>query len=234
MTTIHVKGTIISDDIQRIYDWIGIEATSPSKVNKVLATSNKKDVEVIINSPGGNVFAGSEIFTALKEYPGKVIVKVVGVAASAASVIAMAADKIIMSPTANMMIHNVSTTVSGDYRQMQHAAEVLESTNKSVLNAYKTRTNKTDTELKDMMDAETWFNAQTAVAEGFADEIMFEEQHQHTSTFVASFGANILNDEALAKIKELIEVEDAKKTDNQHAEMQARLKLLEIGGIWNG
>lgn len=225
-----MKGTIISDDVQRIYDWIGIEATSPSKVHKILASSNKKDVEVLINSPGGNVFAGSEIFTALKEYAGNVTVKIVGVAASAASVIAMAADKIIMSPTANMMIHNVSTTVSGDYRQMQHAAAVLESTNKSVMNAYKTRTNKTDAELKEMMDAETWFNAQSAVEHGFADEIMFEQPTHHKSSFVASFGATMLNDEALMKIKQLIEAEDTKTTNNQHAEMQARLKLLQLTG----
>lgn len=234
MTKIHVKGAIVSDDVQRIYDWVGIEATSPSKINQALATSNKKDIEVIINSPGGNVFAGSEIYTALKEHVGNVTVKIVGVAASAASVIAMAADKILMSPTANMMIHNVSTTVSGDYRQMQHAAAVLESTNQSIMNAYKTRTNKTDAELKEMMDAETWFNAQSAVENGFADEVMFEQQQQHTSTFVASFGA-MLNDEAVMKIKQLIEAEENAANNKQQMELQARLKLLQLnGGRWNG
>lgn len=232
MAKVHVKGTIIRDDMQRIYEWIGIEATSPSKVHAVLSNS-KEDIEVIINSVGGDIFAGSEIFTALKDYDGKVTVKVVGLAASAASVIAMAGDKIMMSPTAHMMIHNVSVATAGDYRKMEQVAEVLKSTNQSIINAYKTRTNKTDEELQALMDKETWFNAQSAVEHGFADEIMFEQNQQQTSTFVANLGANLLNDEVVAKIAQLIEMNEKQENTfvGNAEEMQARLKLLQLGGI---
>ena len=126
MKTINIKGTIVSDNAYRIYEWMGMEATSPKTVINSLPKS-KEDIEVIINSGGGDVFAGSEIFTALKSYEGNVTAKIVGLAASAASFIAMGADKVLISPTAQMMIHNVSTSVSGDYRDFESATEALKS-----------------------------------------------------------------------------------------------------------
>src|SRR5690606_28311560 len=146
----------------------------------------------------------SEIFTALKEYSGNVTVKIVGIAASAASVIAMAGDKVLISPTAQMMIHNVSTAAGGDYRTFEHTAEVLKSANQSIANAYKQRTNKSDDELKSLMDAETWFNAQSAVENGFADEVMFEEAKQE-NTLVANGGSVMLNEDVINKILEMMD-----------------------------
>lgn len=226
MTKINIKGTIISDRMQRIYDWIGIEATSPSKVSNALPIDNKP-IEVVINSGGGDVFAGSEIYTTLKEYQGEVTVKIVGLAASAASVIAMAGDKIFISPTAQMMIHNVSTYTEGDYRDFEHTAEVLKSANQSIANAYRAKTGKTDEELKALMDNETWFNAQSAVEQGFADEVMFEQKTDLALT--ANFGGVVLNEEVVEKILSLM---DPPSTDNQTVEntMEARLKLLQFGG----
>lgn len=231
MTKIHVKGTIISDRQQRIYDWLGIEATSPSKVNASLPV-NKVPVEVVINSGGGDVFAGSEIFTALKEYEGEVTVKIVGLAASAASVIAMAGDKILISPTAQMMIHNVSTYGSGDYRDFEHTAEVLKSANQSIANAYKTKTGKNDEELKALMDFETWFNAEKAVEQGFADEVMTFNNKQ-PNTFVASVGNVMLNDEAIEKLLSIIDGAPPARTQSMAGKenLDARLKLLHLGGI---
>lgn len=228
MTKLHIKGTIISDRQQRIYDWLGIEATSPSKVNASLP-GNNSPIEVVINSGGGDVFAGSEIFTALKEYNGEVTVKIVGLAASAASVIAMAGDKILISPTAQMMIHNVSTYGGGDYRDFEHTAEVLKSANQSIANAYKTKTGKSDEELKVLMDAETWFNAEEAVEQGFADEVMtFKNKHQ--GTFVANVGNVMLNDETIEKLLSIIDC--ASQTSNvEETNLEARLKLLQLGGI---
>ena len=234
MKKIDVKGTIISNNLQDIYDWVGIEATSPNKVINSLPQSNE-DVEIYINSGGGDVFAGSEIFTALKEYKCKVTVKVIGLAASAASVIAMAGDKVLMSPTAQLMIHNVSTTVGGDYRAFEHTAEVLKSANQSIANAYKTRTGKSDEELKSLMDAETWFNAQSAIEHGFADEMMFDESLG--GTLVANYGANLLSDEVIAKISQMIEGENSpssSSTVEDKTQYEARLKIMKMRGKYNG
>lgn len=228
MTKINVKGTIISDRMQRIYDWIGIEATSPSKVLNALPTTNAA-VEVVINSGGGDVFAGSEIYTALKEYQGEVTVKVVGLAASAASVIAMAGDKILISPTAQMMIHNVSTYAEGDYRNFEHTAEVLKSANQSIANAYKTKTGKSEDELKGLMDNETWFNAQAAVDQGFADEVMFEQKSDLSLT--ASFGGVVLNEEVVEKILSLMDPPSASSIEENGIE--ARLKLMKLRGKYH-
>ena len=155
MKSIDIKGAIVSNDAAEMYEWFGIEATSPKKVIEALRDAG--DVEVSINSPGGDVFAGSEIFTALKSHKGHVTTKIVGLAASSASFIAMGGDKILISPTGQIMIHNVSTSVNGDYRDFKHASETLKSANQSIINAYKTRLNKTDQELQKMMDNETWW-----------------------------------------------------------------------------
>lgn len=229
MTKIHVKGTIVSDRQQRIYDWIGIEATSPSKVLNFLPTNNSS-IEVVINSGGGDVFAGSEIYTALKEYTGEVVVKVVGLAASAASVIAMAGDKVLISPTAQMMVHNVSTYAAGDYRDFEHTAEVLKSANQSIANAYKAKTGKTDDELKILMDDETWFNAKTAVEEGFADEEMFNGDSGLSLS--ANFGTVALSEEAIEKIIGLIDTKPPVNVQENEANMliQAELQLLKLKG----
>jgi len=227
MTKIHVKGTIISDRVQKIYDWVGIQATSPSKVINSLP-SNNTNIEVVINSGGGDVFAGSEIYTALKEYQGEVTVKVVGLAASAASVIAMAGDKVLISPTAQMMIHNVSTSAGGDYRTFEHTAEVLKSANQSIASAYKVKTGKSDDEVKALMDAETWFNAKSAIEHGFADEEMFAENTE--PTLIADYGGMFLNDDAIKRIMSVIEPPSKTESQVSNELLQTQLNLLKLKG----
>lgn len=210
---ISIKGPIIPSSSQRVYDWFGIEATSPQKVNDALEKANGEDIEVEINSGGGSVFAGSEIYTALKSYKGNVIVKIVGLAASAASVIAMAGNKVMMSPTAQIMIHNVSSWASGDYRDMEHTAEVLKSANNTIANAYRLKTGKTQEELLGLMDNETWMTAEKAKELGFIDEIMFENENK----FVASFNNNnMLPPEVVNKVRTLIVKEEQEKDDNNN------------------
>ena len=184
MRKINVKGTIVSNDVQWIYDLFQIESTSPNKVFEGLESANGEDVEVIINSGGGDVFAGSEIYTELKSYSGNVTTKIVGIAASAASVIAMAGKKTLISPTAQIMIHNVSSRAWGDHRDMQHEADVLKNYNKSIASAYILKSGMKEDDLLELMNQETWFNAQQALDNKFVDEIMFQEQTQ----LVASFG----------------------------------------------
>lgn len=176
---INIKGPIISDSDQWIYDWFGIPATSPSKVSNSIDQAIKnqsKELKVIINSGGGSVFSASEIYTSLKSFEGKVNVEIVGVAASAASIIAMSGTNISMSPTAQLMIHNASSGAWGDYREMDNTSEFLQKVNQSIINSYTAKTGKTVDELKDMMDAETWMTAQEAKEAGFIDEIMFEKE----------------------------------------------------------
>lgn len=181
MKVIPIKGTIVSNNDSWIYDWFGWDYTAPKNV---VLPETGEDIEVHINSGGGDVYAGSEIYTALRSYSGKVVVKIVGIAASAASVIAMAGDEVEISPTAQIMIHNVSSNVSGDHNALLHEAEVLEGFNKSIANAYIYKTGKALDDLLSLMDKTTWFDAESAVNQGFADRIMFAEEI--APTFAAS------------------------------------------------
>lgn len=199
MMKINVKGAIVPNNDKWIYDMLEMDATSPKDVFDALPTTDE-DIEVIINSGGGDVFSGSEIYTVLKEHPGNVTVKVVGVAASAASVIAMAGSKIEMSPTAQMMIHNASSIAVGDNREMQTAYNMLTSANKAVANAYIAKTGKSEQEITDLMNEETWFSADTAVEQGFADSKMFDES---APRLVATSGQMLSND-AVSRIATLM------------------------------
>jgi ATP-dependent Clp protease, protease subunit len=183
---INISGPIISNSEAWIYDWLGIEAASPNAVNKKLALADGDDVIVNINSEGGYVSSGSEIYTALKSYNGHVTTRIVGLGASAASVIAMGGNKIEMSPTAQMMIHNASVRAIGDHRDMDKASRVLKTIDRSIVNAYAAKTGKDDDELLAMMAEETWMDAKQALDNGFIDAIMFEEEAVKA---VASAGA---------------------------------------------
>ena len=179
---IEVKGAIIADGDQWIYDWFGVPATSANKVNKLLNQAQAgEEIEVLINSGGGSVFAGSEIYTTLKSYQGKVTGKVTGIAGSAASVIAMGCKELQISPTAQIMIHNASGGFEGDYNDMELGADILKSINSSIANAYEIKTGKSHAELLKMMNNETWLNAQRAVELGFADKVMFKDETQFTN-----------------------------------------------------
>ena len=140
------------------------------------ALAQCRNVTVRINSPGGDVMAGAEIYSALREHSmngrGRVKVIVTALAASAASVIAMAGDEILMSPTAYMMIHNPWTMAAGDAKEMRKAAKTLDVITEGLINAYQIRTGKSRDELKRMLEAETWMSAATCVEEGFADGVI--------------------------------------------------------------
>ena len=134
------------------------------------------DVTVWINSPGGDCIAASQIYTMLMDYKGNVTVKIDGIAASAASVIAMAGTKVLMAPTALMMIHNPMTGAFGDHEDMQKAIEMLNEVKESIINAYEIRTNLSRAKLSHLMRSETWMNAKKAIELGFADEILTDDK----------------------------------------------------------
>lgn len=172
---IDVKGAIISNDEQWIYDIFGIQATSPSIISNAIKEANGDNLEVYINSGGGSVYDASEIYTELKSYSGNVHTKIVGLGASAASVIAMSGDKVSMAPTGQMMIHNASVSASGDYHAMDKASEFLKNINQSIVNAYKLKSGKSEEELLQLMDNETWLTPQQAIEYNLIDEIMFDD-----------------------------------------------------------
>ena len=136
------------------------------------------DVTVWINSPGGNVFAAAEIYTMLKDYKGSITVKIDAIAASAASVVAMAGDIVQMSPVAMLMIHDPSTVAMGNTKDMEKAIEVLNEVKESIINAYASKSGLSHARIANFMSNETWMNAKKAVELGFADEVLFEAKQK--------------------------------------------------------
>jgi len=176
MKTIMIKGPIISNGEKWIYEWFEEDSTCPNDVIKALPDDNS-EVTIIINSGGGYVNCGNEIYTALKSYAGRVIVEIIE-AASAASVIAMAGDIIRITPVGNIMIHNASCITSGDYHAIDKTSEILQKTNQSISNAYQLKTGLSQEKLLAMMDKETWMTAEEAKENGFVDEILFQEEEE--------------------------------------------------------
>lgn len=176
MKTINIRGPIISSGEKWIYELFEEDATCPQDVISGLPEDNS-EIHVIINSGGGYVDEGNEIYTTLKSYTGRVVIDVIK-AGSAASVIAMAGDKVRISPVGQIMIHNASCGARGDYHTMDKTSEVLKKTNQSIASAYMLKTGLSEEELLKMMDSETWMTAQEAKEKGFADEILFQENQQ--------------------------------------------------------
>lgn len=135
-------------------------------------------ITIWINSPGGDCIAASQIYTMLMDYKGDVTVKIDGIAASAASVVAMAGTKVLMAPTALMMIHNPATMAFGDHVDMEKAIDMLSEVKESIINAYELKTGLSHTQLSHMMDDTTWMNAKKAIELGFADGILTDGKRE--------------------------------------------------------
>ncbi|MGF0470972.1 Clp protease ClpP [Lysinibacillus sphaericus] len=193
MARIDIRGAIVPDGEQWIYDWYGIPAVSPKRIMQQIdraINNQEKELVVNINSPGGSVYAASEIWTHIKKYPGNSVSEISGVCASAASIIALASKKVVIAPVGALMIHNASVIAEGDYREMESMKQLLIQTNDAIMQTYKEKTKKSEEELKQMMDAETWMNAQQAMENGFVDEIMFAEEMKIVASAQTDVGAN--------------------------------------------
>lgn len=217
MQKISVKGEIITNDNKWIYDYFGMDSTCPKDVESLLAKANGGDVIVDINSGGGDIFAGSEIYTMLRGYSGNVEIHIVGIAASAASVIAMA-GKSKISPTALFMIHNVSGCASGDCNEFEKQADILKTANQSIANAYIEKTGLSNENLLQMMNAETWLTSKQAVEKGFVDEVLFENGN---TVLRNDFGG--LSNNTISKLRNLI-------PKNKFNSEQEKLNLLKLKG----
>ena len=162
--TLFLNGTIAEES------WFDDDVTPQLFKDELMSGSG--DITVWINSPGGDCVAAAQIYNMLMDYRGSVTVKIDGIAASAASVIAMAGTKVLVSPVSMLMIHNPATIASGDAAEMQKAIAMLDEVKESIINAYEIKTGMSRAKLSHLMDAETWMDAHTAVDLGFADEIM--------------------------------------------------------------
>lgn len=154
--------------------WWGDEVTPA--IFKDELNSGKGPIRLHINSPGGDCVAASMIYTMLMDYPGDVTVQIDGMAASAASVIAMAGSLVSMSPTSIMMVHNPLTVAFGDAAEMQKAISLLDEVKESIINAYQIKTGMSRADLGKLMDEETWMNARKAKELGFCDEVLYEDR----------------------------------------------------------
>ena len=223
---IDVKGTIVSNNDKWIYELFEYDATCPNDVIKAIDQANGEPLDVYINSGGGDIFAGSEIYSALRSYKGEVSIHVVGFAASAASVIACA-GKSDISPTAMFMVHNVSGRAQGDYHVMDKSSYVLRTANKSIAAAYMAKTGMSEKEALAMMDQETWLTAQQAVAKGLIDKIA---ENQNLK-LVAAYQTPLIPQSVIDKVRNIVKnplLNEAGILTPEKA--QAKLNLLKLGG----
>ena len=165
---LELRGTIAEES------WYADDVTPKMFKDELLSSSG--DITVYINSPGGDCVAAAQIYNMLSEYPGKVTVKIDAIAASAASVIAMAGDTVLMSPTGILMVHNPATIAFGDHNEMQKAIDMLAEVKESIINAYQLKTGLSRAKLSKLMESETWMNANKAIELGFADGIFGKKQ----------------------------------------------------------
>jgi ATP-dependent Clp protease, protease subunit len=173
---LRIEGDIVDDDEAWLYEWFGMPSTSPNAFKEELSQYKGKDITVWIDSYGGSVFAAAGIYNALKEHNGKITVKIDSKAMSAASVIAMAGDEVLMSPMAVMMIHNPLTMAYGNMHDLRKVADILDTIKESIVNAYALKTGRSRSKISQMMDDETWMSANVAVKEGFADGVLYQDQ----------------------------------------------------------
>lgn len=178
---LRIEGEIVSDDDAWIYEWFGIPAATPNAFRQALSEHKGKNITVWIDSWGGDVFAAAGIYNAIKEHKGKVTAKIDGKAVSAASVIAMAADEVLMSPASILMIHNPWTGARGEAKDMRHTADVLDEVKETIINAYQAKTKLSRNKISRLMDEETWMSARKAMADGFADGMLYAQATEEES-----------------------------------------------------
>ncbi len=180
--------------------WFDDDITPTQFKNELFSGSGP--ITIWINSPGGDCIAASQIYSMLMDYKEDVTVKIDGIAASAASVIAMAGTKVLMAPTSLMMIHNPATIAAGDHEDMQKAIEMLGEVKESIINAYEIKTGHSRAKLSHLMDAETWMNANKAIDYGFADDVLTDDKLLDMAVPAYAFSRKAVATNLLNKIVE--------------------------------
>ena len=188
-------------------------------------------VTVWLNSPGGDCIAASQIYSMLMDYASDVTIKIDGIAASAASVIAMAGTKVLMAPTALMMIHNPMTMAYGNHSDMEKAIEMLDEVKESIINAYEIKTGISRAKLSHLMDSETWMNAGKAIELGFADGILEDEKKSAADVPAYAFSGRETENRLMNKLENFYRPQKAAPatpamTGTPVADLEKRLNLL--------
>lgn len=220
---------MIPNDYKWYYDFFGEDSTCPKDVQQILDAFKAGDeIEVYINSPGGVIDVGSEIYTLLKAHKENIRIYITGEACSAASIAAMA-GYCEMSPTALMMVHCVSSGVRGNHKTMEHMGEVLRTADRALCTAYMDKAGMSESDALDMMEKETWLTAQQAKARGLIDKIMFQEEE--AEPLVNGIVFKLPTREQLEKVRNMTEMhEPESKVYKDAVLMQARLKYLKMKG----
>ena len=216
-----LNGTIAEES------WFDDEVT-PALFKEEL-NSGEGDITVWINSPGGDCVAAAQIYNMLMNYKGNVTVKIDGIAASAASVIAMAGNKVIVSPVSMIMIHNPATIAFGDTNEMQKAIAMLDEVKESIINAYEIKTGLSRAKLSHLMDAETWMDANSAIELGFADEIMqrnTQEDDIEIPNVSMTFSRASVTNSLMKKVAEKCQISQKTKNEIASDSLLERLELI--------
>ena len=220
-----MNGTIAEDS------WYDDDVTP--QLFKDELNSGTGDITVWINSPGGDCVAAAQIYNMLMDYKGNVTVKIDGIAASAASVIAMAGTKVIVSPVSMLMIHNPSTVAMGDSAEMQKAIAMLDEVKESIINAYEIKTGMSRAKISHLMDAETWMDANKAVELGFADEILQRDTSDSVEVPNVSmmYSQTAVANSLMSKIAAKCKIE--KKTEQPKTQADSLVERLNLLKSWN-
>ena len=223
--TLFLNGTIAEQS------WFDDDVTPQIFKDELMSGSG--DITVWINSPGGDCVAAAQIYNMLMEYPGNVTVKIDGIAASAASVIAMAGTKVCVSPVSMLMIHNPMTFAFGNTAEMQKAIDMLGEVKESIINAYEIKTGMSRAKLSRLMDAETWMNANKAVELGFADEILQREtssENEMTEAAATAFSRASVTNSLMEKLSARCSIEakptETKTNERSVDDLMERLNLI--------
>lgn len=232
MKQVTIRGAIVPNNDKWIYDWLGMEATCPDSVKKEMNDANGEDVTIIINSGGGDIGAGNEIAYMIGEYEGTTTADIVGYCCSAATLPACASDNARMAPSALYMIHNVSSYAEGDHNDFDHEAEVLLTASKAISKSYQQKTGMDEATLLELMDKETWLNADQAKKYGFIDEIIDSCKKKKKNSYALANGNVLLSREKIEslrnKLKEASQPDEA--GDLEHKKALANLEFLKLKG----
>lgn len=179
--TVEFTGQLVDNNTVKMYEMLGldIDLICPGDIENAIGMADGKPILLRVNSIGGSIVSGMEMYTRIMDYQGQVNFDILSVSASAASVVSMAAAKegnrCRISPLGMMVVHNVQNKVQGDYRDMDEAAANLRKLNSTIITAYQKKTGLPEAQIQEMLDKETWITAREAIDMGFADEVMFEE-----------------------------------------------------------
>ncbi|KRN31629.1 head maturation protease, ClpP-related [Liquorilactobacillus mali] len=232
-TVIPIKGVIINNDDAYIYAYLEMDYTSPKQVQAVLNQA-KDDIELEINSVGGDVDSASEIYTMLSTYQGNVIAKIVGLAASSASVIAMAGNTVEIGKLGQLMIHRASAGIAGNADDFSSGLQMLNETDQAIAKLYAEKTGKSVDEMLNLMKAETWLGADRAIELGLADSIIGEDEKPKIQMTASLNLTPRISNDAKAKLKLAIENKLNKKNEescqSDMALLNAQIGYLELKG----